>query len=78
MVTAFPIVLVCCCPPNSCLLCVQILDILETFVHKCLRLTYMRLDGSTKVSERQDMIDEFSEDGSISVFLISTRAGGLG
>jgi SWI/SNF-related matrix-associated actin-dependent regulator of chromatin subfamily A containing DEAD/H box 1 len=38
----------------------------------------MRLDGSTKVSERQDMIDEFSEDGSISVFLISTRAGGLG
>jgi SNF2 family DNA or RNA helicase len=56
----------------------QILDVLEAFVHRWLKLKYMRLDGSTRVAERQDMLDEFTEDTTISVFLISTRAGGLG
>jgi SWI/SNF-related matrix-associated actin-dependent regulator 1 of chromatin subfamily A len=38
----------------------------------------MRLDGSTKVDERQGMVDEFTEDEGIQVFLLSTRAGGMG
>lgn len=37
-----------------------------------------RLDGQTPVTERQEMIDEFTHDKSIFIFLLSTRAGGLG
>ena len=41
--------------------------------------TYCRLDGSTDLEERESQIREFSTPGSKSmVFLISTRAGGLG
>merc|ERR1712127_482231 len=29
-------------------------------------------------SERQDLIDKFNNDASLSVFLLSTRAGGMG
>lgn len=36
------------------------------------------LMGETKVSERQDMIDEFNSDPSIPVFLLTTGAGGTG
>lgn len=39
---------------------------------------YHRLDGQTPVPDRQALIDEFTEDSSIFVFLLSTRAGGLG
>lgn len=41
-------------------------------------LHYSRLDGQTPVMERQDLIDEYTEDSDIFVFLLSTRAGGLG
>ena len=41
-------------------------------------LKFCRLDGSTPVSERKALIDRFSSDPSIPVFLLSTRAGGLG
>lgn len=41
-------------------------------------LTFCRLDGSTPVSERKALIDKFGSDKSIPVFLLSTRAGGLG
>ncbi|XP_023012119.1 SWI/SNF-related matrix-associated actin-dependent regulator of chromatin subfamily A containing DEAD/H box 1 homolog [Leptinotarsa decemlineata] len=39
---------------------------------------FLRLDGSTAVQIRQDLINEFTEDTSYFVFLLSTRAGGLG
>ena len=39
---------------------------------------YRRLDGQTSISERQTLIDEFNGDPSIPVFLLSTRAGGMG
>ncbi|KAJ8680256.1 hypothetical protein QAD02_016043 [Eretmocerus hayati] len=55
----------------------MVLDILEEFLtirgHR-----YLRLDGQTPVMERQDLIDEFTEDSEIFVFLLSTKAGGLG
>ena len=38
----------------------------------------MRLDGSTPVESRLDLIDEFNADFDIKVFMVSTRAGGLG
>ncbi|CAG9812421.1 unnamed protein product [Phaedon cochleariae] len=39
---------------------------------------YLRLDGSTAVHVRQDLINEFTDDKSYFIFLLSTRAGGLG
>lgn len=55
----------------------KILDLLEVLMdHMSFR--YMRLDGSTSVAERQGMIDTYNEDTGIFVFLLSTRAGGLG
>ena len=39
---------------------------------------FKRLDGSTSVPDRLPMCDEFNKSESIFVFLISTRAGGLG
>merc|ERR1712156_1036629 len=56
---------------------VMVLDIMEQYLrirgHK-----YLRLDGSPPVQERQAMIDQFNNDDSIFIFLLSTRAGGLG
>ena len=43
-----------------------------------LEISCLRLDGSTAVSERQELIDKFNNDQSIPVFLLSTRAGGMG
>ena len=40
--------------------------------------TYMRLDGSSKLSDRRDMVADFQTRTDIFVFLLSTRAGGLG
>lgn len=39
---------------------------------------YMRLDGSSKISARRDMVADFQNRSDIFVFLLSTRAGGLG
>ncbi|KAK0183283.1 hypothetical protein PV327_001338 [Microctonus hyperodae] len=39
---------------------------------------YHRLDGKTKISDRQTFIAEFNSDPNIFMFLISTRAGGVG
>ena len=43
-----------------------------------LLLRYLRLDGQTPVQERQYLIDEFNKDPEIFIFILSTRAGGLG
>ncbi|CAN7989083.1 unnamed protein product [Ixodes hexagonus] len=55
----------------------MVLDILEAYLqirgHK-----WLRLDGSTSVAERQDLIDKYNGDSSILAFLLSTRAGGQG
>lgn len=52
------------------------LDLLEELLRD-LGLAFLRLDGSTPVRERQQLIDTFSE-GQIPVFILSTKAGGLG
>merc|ERR1712096_331661 len=38
----------------------------------------MRLDGQTPVQDRQQMIDKFNKEEDIFIFILSTRAGGLG
>lgn len=39
---------------------------------------YCYLDGTVAQSDREDQIDEFSQDPNKQVFILSTRAGGLG
>ena len=41
-------------------------------------MKYLVLTGSTAVDVRQSLVDEFNEDETISVFLLSTKAGGMG
>lgn len=54
------------------------LDILEDYL-MMRQYAYHRLDGTTELEERERMINEFtSPDSKTIVFLISTRAGGLG
>lgn len=53
------------------------LDILEQ-VLETLDISFVRLDGATRMQERQDVIDLFHRDTAISVFLLSTKAGGAG
>ncbi|KAJ9096398.1 hypothetical protein QFC21_005220 [Naganishia friedmannii] len=55
----------------------QMLDILQVIL-KHLNIQYIRLDGSTKVDERQSLVDEFTNNNKIKVFLLSTKAGGMG
>lgn len=55
----------------------QMLDILER-VLSIHNWKFLRLDGSTQVDTRQNIIDKFYEDSSISVMLLSTKAGGFG
>ncbi|KAK2716317.1 SWI/SNF-related matrix-associated actin-dependent regulator of chromatin subfamily A containing DEAD/H box 1-like isoform X2 [Artemia franciscana] len=56
---------------------VIMLDILEVYL-KSRKYKYLRLDGSTPVSERLTLIDKYTNDPSIFIFLLSTKAGGLG
>lgn len=56
---------------------VMVLDILEAVMEQ-LEMAFFRLDGNTKTDERQDMIDQFYKEEDITVFLLSTGAGGTG
>jgi SNF2 family DNA or RNA helicase len=54
------------------------LDILEDFVASQ-NYKRLRLDGSTPSTKRTELVDEFNaEESNIFVFLLSTKAGGLG
>ena len=56
---------------------VMVMDILEAVMEN-LEMAFFRLDGSTNINERQDMIDQFYKEEDITVFLLSTGAGGAG
>lgn len=55
----------------------KVLDILEQFLnihgHR-----YLRLDGSTKIEQRQILTERFNNDSRILCFILSSRSGGLG
>lgn len=55
----------------------MMLDILERYLD-IRDYGYLRIDGQTAVTERQDLIDQYMGDSDMFVFLLSTRAGGLG
>ncbi|BGP56091.1 DNA-dependent ATPase fun30 [Rhodotorula sphaerocarpa] len=56
---------------------VQVLDILEV-VLDTMELKYLKLTGQTAVGDRQGLVDAYNQNEDITVFLLSTRAGGLG
>ena len=45
--------------------------------HRCCR-PYERIDGDTKHAHRQQAIDRFQTDEDAFVFMLTTRAGGVG
>lgn len=55
----------------------QMLDILERVLNN-MSITFIRLDGQTPVDVRQALIDKFYDETDITVFLLSTKAGGFG
>mmetsp|Transcript_36052 Transcript_36052/g.32431 ORF Transcript_36052/g.32431 Transcript_36052/m.32431 type:complete len:156 (-) Transcript_36052:1526-1993(-) len=55
---------------------VLMLDIIEEFL-SFRKLEFERLDGTTRNQDRQHIIDNF-ENGKSKIFILSTRAGGLG
>jgi hypothetical protein len=55
----------------------MMLDILEDFV-KVRGWKFLRLDGGTNTKIRQNLVNKFNNDKGFQIFLISSRAGGLG
>lgn len=55
----------------------SVMDILQ-WVLDTLDISYSRLDGQTPIVERQALLDQFYNDESINVFMLSTKSGGAG
>lgn len=65
---------------HRCLIFTQMtrmLDILEGFLNYYGHI-YLRLDGSTKVEQRQALMERFNNQKKYFVFILSTRSGGVG
>jgi DNA helicase INO80 len=55
----------------------RMIDLMEEYlVYR--QYQYLRLDGSSKLEDRRDMVRDWQSNPNIFVFLLSTRAGGLG
>lgn len=55
----------------------RMIDLMEEYL-TYRNYNYCRLDGSTKLEDRRDTVADFQQNPEIFVFLLSTRAGGLG
>ena len=55
----------------------KMMDIIEDYL-QFNKYTYFRLDGGSAINERRDMVQQFQSRDDVFVFLLSTRAGGLG
>ncbi|XP_068100227.1 helicase SRCAP isoform X2 [Hyperolius riggenbachi] len=55
----------------------RMLDVLEQFLNYHGHI-YLRLDGSTRVEQRQALMERFNMDRRIFCFILSTRSGGVG
>lgn len=55
----------------------KVLDILEDYCGKTL-LKHVRLDGQSALADRRDIVAEWQSNEELFVFLLSTRAGGVG
>lgn len=55
----------------------RMLDVLEAFLNFHGHI-YLRLDGATKIDQRQVLMERFNADKRIFCFILSTRSGGVG
>ena len=55
----------------------KVLDVLESFMN-FQGHTYLRLDGSTKIEQRQILMERFNANSKYFCFILSTRSGGVG
>jgi ATP-dependent DNA helicase len=55
----------------------RMLDVLSDYC-ETKEYGYCRIDGSISMEDRREQIKEFNEDPALKLFLLSTRAGGLG
>ncbi|XP_059614802.1 helicase domino isoform X2 [Phlebotomus argentipes] len=55
----------------------RMLDVLEAFLNYHGHI-YLRLDGTTRIEQRQILMERFNGDKRIFVFILSTRSGGVG
>lgn len=55
----------------------RMIDLMEEYL-TYMNYKYCRLDGSTKLEDRRDTVADFQTRPEIFIFLLSTRAGGLG
>ncbi|CCF57034.1 hypothetical protein KAFR_0C00390 [Kazachstania africana CBS 2517] len=55
----------------------QTLDLIEGLISS-LALTFVRLDGSTPVKQRNSIVSSFNNDQNVNVFLLSAKSGGVG
>lgn len=55
----------------------KMIDLMEEYL-TYRNYKYLRLDGSTKLEDRRDTVHDFQTRPDIFIFLLSTRAGGLG
>ena len=55
----------------------KMMNIIEDYL-QFKKYKYYRLDGGSGINERRDMVDGFQNRDDVFVFLLSTRAGGLG
>jgi DNA helicase INO80 len=55
----------------------RMIDLMEEYLHYR-GYSYIRLDGSSKIADRRDLVNDWQNRSDIFVFLLSTRAGGLG
>ncbi|ORX60285.1 hypothetical protein DM01DRAFT_1332440 [Hesseltinella vesiculosa] len=55
----------------------RMIDLMEEYINYK-QYKYLRLDGSSKISDRRDMVQDWQTRPEIFIFLLSTRAGGLG
>lgn len=55
----------------------SMLDIFEDMLNQQ-EYKYLKMDGTTTISNRQPLIDQFNKDASYDVFVLTTKVGGLG
>ncbi|KAI9894419.1 MAG: putative DNA helicase ino80 [Vezdaea aestivalis] len=55
----------------------RMIDLMEEYLTQR-KYKYLRLDGSSKLEDRRDTVHDFQTRPEIFIFLLSTRAGGLG
>lgn len=55
----------------------RMIDLMEEYL-SFRQYKYLRLDGSSTISERRDMVSDWQTRPDLFIFLLSTRAGGVG